>query len=411
MKTETVTFKGAGGHTLSGRLERPAGVPRAWAVFAHCFTCSKESAAAVRVSRALAAHGFAVLRFDFGGIGASGGDFLTATFSSNVDDLVAAADYLRTEHGRPALLIGHSLGGAAVLAAAGKIEDALGVVTISAPADVAHVEQNFAGAVQEIEAHGAAAVKLGGKMFTISREHLRDFRNQPQAKRIASLRKALLVLHAPTDDLVGIDNATAIFMSARHPKSFVSLDNADHFLTRPEDAAYAADVIAGWSARYIPKPALKAHPEGAVVAEETGQGPYTNVIRSGAHILTADEPVDVGGDDTGPSPYDLLAASLAACKSMTMRMYARQKKWDVGRIAVSVKHDKVHAKDCVDVETREGKIDKFAVSIAIEGDLDETQRDRLIEISGKCPVHKTLNSEVKIHLVSPAEQAITESQT
>ena len=396
MKTDTVNFKSANGHNLSGRLERPVGAPRAWAVFAHCFTCSKESAAAVRVSRGLAAHGFAVLRFDFAGIGASGGKFADATFSSNVDDLVAAADYLRTEHGRPALLIGHSLGGAAVLAAADRIADAAAVVTISAPADVAHVEQNFSSALAAIESEGAADVKLGGKQFTITREHLRDYRNQPQAKRIAGLRKALLVLHAPTDDVVGVDNATAIFMSAKHPKSFISLDDANHFLTRPEDAAYAADVIAGWSARYIPKPALAKHPEGAVVAEETGAGPYANIIRSGAHILTADEPVDVGGNDTGPSPYDLLAASLAACKSMTMRMYARQKKWDVGRIAVSVKHDKVHAADCADCETRDGKIDLFKVGISFEGQLDAAQREKLLDISGKCPVHRTLQNEVKI---------------
>ncbi len=403
MKTENVTFKSAAGHDLSGRLERPAGTPRAWAVFAHCFTCSKESAAAVRVSRALAAHGFAVLRFDFAGIGASGGAFAEATFSTNVDDLVAAADHLRSVYGTPSLLIGHSLGGAAVLAAAERIPDAAAVVTISAPADVAHVEQNFADAIAANETEGEADVKLGGTLFTINREHLRDFRNQPQAKRIAGLRKALLVLHAPTDDLVGIDNATAIFMSAKHPKSFVSLDDANHFLTRPEDAAYAADVISGWSARYIPKPDLPKHPEGAVVAEETGAGPYSNIIRSGAHILTADEPVDVGGNDTGPSPYDLLAASLAACKSMTMRMYANQKKWDVGRITVSVKHDKVHAADCADAETREGKIDLFKVGITFDGALDAAQREKLIGISGKCPVHRTLQSEVKIVTASASE--------
>ncbi|MBK8198855.1 MAG: alpha/beta fold hydrolase [Acidobacteria bacterium] len=396
MKTDTVTFTGAAGHVLSGRLERPPGAPRAWAVFAHCFTCSKESAAAVRVSRALAAHGFAVLRFDFAGIGASGGSFADTTFSSNVDDLVAAADYLRAEHGVPSMLIGHSLGGAAVLAAAARIPDAAAVVTLGAPADVAHVEHNFAGAVAAIEAEGAADVTLGGKMFTINRAHLKDFRNQPQAERIAGLRKALLVLHAPADHLVSIDNATAIFVAARHPKSFVSLDDADHFLTRPEDAAYAAEVIAGWSARYLPKPALPRHPEGAVVAEETGAGPYTNIIRSGAHILTADEPEDVGGNDAGPSPYDLLAASLAACKSMTMRMYANQKKWNVSRIAVSVKHDKVHAADCADCETREGKIDLFQVGLTLEGDLDAAQRAKLAEISAKCPVHRTLSSEVKI---------------
>lgn len=396
MRTQKVTFPNEAGHELAGRLERPAGTPRAWAVFAHCFTCSKESAAAVRVSRALAARGFAVLRFDFAGIGASDGAFSETSFSSNVDDLVAAADFLRTHHEAPSLLIGHSLGGAAVLAAAGRIPDAAAVISISAPADVAHVEQNFAASVAAIEQHGAAEVTLGGKPFTIHREHLRDYRNQPQADRIRNMRKPLLVLHSPTDSVVGVENATAIFMAARHPKSFVSLDDADHFLTREADAAYVADVIAGWSARFLPKAETRAHPEGAVIAEETGEGPYTNIIRSGVHTLAADEPTDVGGNDTGPSPYDLLAASLAACKSMTMRMYASQKGWDVSRIAVSVKHDKVHAADCKDVETREGKIDKFEVGISLEGGLDTTQKARLVDIASRCPVHRTLQSEVVI---------------
>lgn len=402
MKTETVTFPGAAGQTLSGRLERPVGVPRAWAVFAHCFTCGKESAAATRVSRALATHGFAVLRFDFAGIGHSDGAFAQTTFSSNVDDLVAAADFIRSAYGPPSLLIGHSLGGAAVLAAAGRIADAAAVVTIGAPADVAHVEQNFAEAVDTIEAHGAADVKLGGKPFTISRDFLQDIRNQPQLDRIAALRKALLILHAPGDSVVGIENATVVFRAAKHPKSFVSLDKADHFLTRPEDAAYAADVIAGWSARYVPMPPMPVHPEGHVVAEETGDGLYANLVHSGRHMILADEPRDVGGQDLGPSPYDLLAASLAACKSMTMRMYANQKKWDVTRIAVAVKHDKIHAADCADCETREGKIDVFTVSITLEGNLDDAQRARMIEISGKCPVHRTLSGEVKVRTQATA---------
>lgn len=400
MKTETVTFVGGGRQELAGRIERPAGTPRAWAIFAHCFTCSKDSVAAVRVSRALTAHGFGVLRFDFAGIGASGGKFEHTTFSSNVDDVVAAADYVRSAYGSPALLIGHSLGGAAVLAAAGLIADAKAVVTIGAPADVAHIEHNFADAVAEIETEGAARVSLGGKMFTVRQELLEDIRSQPQMQRISGMRKALLILHAPGDMTVGIENATAIYRAAKHPKSFISLDGADHFLSKAEDATYAADVITAWASRYVPMPAAAGHPEGHVVAEETGDGAYTNLVRSGRHAFFADEPVDVGGVDAGPSPYDLLAASLAACKSMTMRMYANRKKWKVDRIAVSVKHDKVHAADCADCETREGegKIDVFTVSITLAGDLDETQRAKLIEISGKCPVHRTLTSEVKIRL-------------
>jgi len=398
MKTETVTFVGGGGQELAGRIERPAGTPRAWAIFAHCFTCSKDSVAAVRVSRALTAHGFGVLRFDFAGIGASGGKFEHTTFSSNVDDVVAAADYVRSVYGATALLIGHSLGGAAVLAAAGRIADAKAVATIGAPADVAHIEHNFADAVAEIETEGAARVSLGGKMFTVRRELLEDIRNQPQMQRISAIRKALLILHAPGDMTVGIENATTIYRAAKHPKSFISLHGADHFLSKAEDAAYAADVITAWAARYVPMPEPAGHSEGHVVAEETGDGAYTNLVRSGRHAFLADEPVDVGGADAGPSPYDLLSASLAACKSMTLRMYANQKKWKVDRIAVSVKHDKVNAADCADCETREGKIDVFTVAITLEGDLDETQRARLIEISGKCPVHRTLTSEVKIRL-------------
>ncbi len=399
MKTEILTFPGAHGQTLSGRLEHPTGAPRARAIFAHCFTCSKESVAAVRVSRALAEQGFAVLRFDFAGLGASSGAFEETTFSSNVDDLVAAADYLRSAYGSPDLLIGHSLGGAAVLAAAGRIADAAAVVTIGAPADVAHVEQHFAEAVAAIETHGAADVNLGGRPFTLRRELLEDIRNQPQMQRIAEMRKALLVLQAPGDALVGIDNATTIFRAAKHPKSFVALDGADHFLSKPADAVYAAQVIAAWAGRYIPAAESAGHPEGAVVAEETGDGPYTNLVHAGKHFLLADEPLDVGGKDLGPSPYDLLAASLAACKSMTMRMYADHKKWPVERIAVSVKHEKVHAEDCADCETREGKIDTFTVGITLEGDLDEAQRARMIEIAEKCPVHRTLSGDVKIRLV------------
>ncbi len=399
MKTEPFIFAGAGGAQLVGRLERPDGALRAYALFAHCFTCGKDSSASVRVSRALAERGIATLRFDFAGIGASGGSFAETTFTSNVDDLVAAADALRVRFQAPALLIGHSLGGAAVIAAASRIPEARAVVTIGAPADAAHVAHHFSEAVAAIQAHGAADVTLGGRSLTIGRAFVDDIAMQPQRDRIAALRRALLVLHAPQDAVVGVDNASAIFLAARHPKSFISLDDADHFLSRPSDAAYAAGVIAGWAERYLPAPAeasALAAGDGWVSVGETGDGQFRNEVQVGRHRFLAGEPVALGGDDAGPTPYDLLAASLGACKSITVRMYADQKGWPLARVGARVRHNKIHAADCADCETSAGKIDEFRVEMSFEGALSPEQRARLMEIADKCPVHRTLHAEVKV---------------
>ena len=393
--TERIQFEGSQNAGLAARLDLPEGEPRAYALFAHCFTCSKDVFAAARISAGLAERGFAVLRFDFTGLGASDGDFANTNFSSNVEDLIRAADWLRDNRRAPDLLVGHSLGGAAVLAAAGEIPEAKAVATVGAPADPAHVAHNFKADIGRIEAEGAAEVRLAGRTFTIRRQFLEDIEGQRLAERIGSMKKALIVFHAPLDATVGIDNAAAIFMAAKHPKSFVSLDNADHLLTRRADAVYVADVLSSWAARYLPKPETAAQrslqPEpGELIVYEAGTGKFAQVVDDGEHRLLADEPEAVGGTDTGPTPYGYLAAALGACTTMTLRLYADRKRWPVEWIATRVRHEKIHAEDCAECETRTGKIDKLGRSIEVWGDLDADQRARLLEIADKCPVHQTL---------------------
>ncbi len=391
-------FDGSKGAKLAARLDLPAGTIRAYALFAHCFTCSKDIAAARHIAGALSADGIAVLRFDFTGLGGSGGDFSSTDFSSNVGDLVRAADYLRQEFEAPQILIGHSLGGAAVLSAAKAVPEARAVVTIGAPSDAGHVIHNFHGSVDEIRAKGVAKVDLGGRDFTIRKEFLEDLETQNVRDNAASLGKALLVMHAPLDQTVSVDNAADIFVAAKHPKSFVSLDKADHLLTRGTDAAYAAKVIAGWVSGY-----LEPHAEGVdetgrqgVEVRETGLGKFQTTVVSGQHRMLADEPESVGGLDSGPSPYDYLSAALGTCTVMTLRMYADRKGLAVDRIGATVLHAKVHAADCEDCadEVREkgGRIDRFERLITLEGDLDTVTRARLLEIADKCPVHRTLEA-------------------
>ncbi len=400
MPSVRVDFPGSLGHPLAGRLDTPDNTPRAWALFAHCFTCSKDTKAAAYIARALADAGFGVLRFDFTGLGDSGGDFSNTHFSSNVDDLVAAADWLRAERGAPALLVGHSLGGAAVLAAAHRIADARAVATIGAPCDPAHVTHQFGPDLSLIEADGQARVKLAGREFTIRRSFVDDISGQPQVERIRALRRPLLVLHAPLDRIVKIDNARHLFEAALHPKSFVSLDGADHLLTRVADSRYAAGVIAAWASRYLPEAPAAPKPEalehGTVFVSERGTGNFAVSIQAGRHTLVGDEPASVGGDDAGPSPYELLLAALGECTVMTLRMYARQKQWPLEDTRVTLTHNKIHAADCADCETREGKIDRIERVIELIGALDDAQRARLMEIADRCPVHRTLHAEVTV---------------
>jgi putative redox protein len=398
-KSEKVTFTGAEGQTLAARLDLPQGRPRAYALFAHCFTCNKDIFAAARIAGGLAERGFAVLRFDFTGLGASEGDFANTNFSSNVEDLVRAADFLREAYEAPKLLIGHSLGGAAVLAAAGRVPEAKAVATVGAPAEPAHVAAHFTAARPEIEAAGEAEVLLVGRPFRIKKQFLEDIEKHRLADAIGGLKKALMVFHAPRDATVGIDNASAIFLAAKHPKSFVSLDDADHLLSRKSDAIYVAEVLAAWAGRYLG--AAEAAPElraraGEVIVEETGEGTFTQRIAAGRHQLRADEPESVGGLDSGPGPYDLLLAGLGACTSMTLRMYAERKGLPLERTRVTLTHDKIHAEDCADCETKEGKIDRIERRIQMTGDLTAEQRKRLLEIADKCPVHRTLHSEIVI---------------
>lgn len=408
MHAEPFDFPNSEGDRLNALLVEPVGVPTGYALFAHCFTCSKDSRAARWIADALAARGIAVLRFDFTGLGSSEGDFANTDFSSNVADLVAAADHLRTTRRAPVLLVGHSLGGAAVLAAAARIPEARAVVTIGAPSDPSHVTNLFADRITAIRERGDGEVCVGGRPFRIRSDFLDDVAEQRLLEQVAALHKALLILHAPTDQVVSIDNATTLFTAARHPKSFVSLDDADHLLSRRRDARYAGDVIATWAQRYIPEASDTTPADGEVVVSETGQGRFQQSITVGPHRLIADEPVDVGGLNSGPSPYDLLLAGLGACTAMTLRMYADRKSLALEHVSVQLRHGKIHAADCETCETSKGQIDRIERLITLEGDLDEPTRARLLEIADKCPVHRTLTSEVDIRTqlaggLSPAE--------
>jgi len=401
MPTERFQFEGEGGHQLAAALDLPDGQPVAYALFAHCFTCGKDVLAAKRIAVALAARGIATLRFDFTGLGSSEGDFANSTFSSNVADLVRAADRLRETGKAPAILIGHSLGGAAILAAAGQIAEAKAVVTIAAPSDPSHVTGLFKDHVDNIRAQGEAKVSLAGRPFTIKREFLDDVAEHSLMDKIAHLHKALLVMHSPTDDTVGIDNATRIFVTAKHPKSFVSLSGADHLLSDRRDSAYVADVIAAWATRYVDLATVEGAAEATdkprqVVVRETRASKFQNTVSIGPHHLLADEPRSTGGDDTGPGPYDFVLAGLGACKSMTMRLYADRKSFPLERATVTLKHNKIYARDCEECETKEGMLDQIEVAIGLEGPLDADQRKRILEIADKCPVHRTLTSEIRI---------------
>lgn len=400
MLAERFDFENRNGQRLAALLNRPTDAPRAVALFAHCFACGKDVQAAQRIAEGLVAQGIAVLRFDFTGLGASEGEFSNATLVSHVADLVSAADHLRNTLQAPAILIGHSLGGAAVVAAAAEIPEARAVVTISAPADPAHVKGLVQGRRMDAGERDDVEVRLGGRAFRLARAFLDDTSERQLVERLGTLRKALLVFHSPTDPVVSIDSASAIFLAAKHPKSFVSLAGADHLLSQPGDAAYVANVVAAWAARYleqtVPADAEAAAAENAVLVRETGNGKFQQSIRAGQHVLTADEPVSVGGLDSGPDPYDLLLAALGACTTMTLRLYADRKSLPLEQASVHLSHSKIHAEDCESCETKEGKVDRIDRIVTLKGKLDSEQRARLMEIADKCPVHRTLKSEIEI---------------
>ncbi|MCZ6887084.1 MAG: bifunctional alpha/beta hydrolase/OsmC family protein [Gammaproteobacteria bacterium] len=395
---QRITFANSAGEQLAASLELPDRPVRAFALFAHCFTCGKDIAAATRITRTLAANGFGVLRFDFTGLGGSEGDFANTNFSSNVSDLLAAAEYLRTEHQAPRLLIGHSLGGTAVLAAAPEIEESLAVVTIGAPASPEHVIRQFQQDVPEIEAEGDAVVSLAGREFRIQQQFLEDLRSHPLTDRLGDLKKALLVFHAPFDATVAVEQATRIFTAAKHPKSFVSLDSADHLLSKLEDAQYVADTLSAWVQRYLPDTTPADTPEvpGGQVLVSEGNQRFLREVSSDDHAWVADEPKRVGGDNLGPDPYEHLLAALGTCTSMTLRMYANRKQWPLDDVQVQLKHTREHARDCEECEEKPARLDVLSQVIRLHGALDVAQRARLMEIADRCPVHRTLEGDLRI---------------
>lgn len=398
MAAEKVEFKGENGNTLRGilHLSNKPGSP--FALFAHCFTCSKDLKAISTLSKRLAQKGISVLRFDFTGLGESEGEFSDTGFSTNVGDIVSAAGFLEKNYSPVDILIGHSLGGAAVLQSSEHIPSAKAVVTIASPSEPSHVKKILKTGIEEISRTGEGVVNIAGRSFRIKKEFLDDLESHSMERKITNLRKALLVMHSPIDNIVGIDNATAIFVPAKHPKSFISLDNADHLLSRRNDAEYAAEVIASWSERYIKSPgdgATSSSGQGDVEVVN-GKFGYTTYISVNGHEMTVDEPVNLGGDDLGADPYSYLLGALGSCTAITIRMYSERKNWRLENIRIVLNHEKIHASDCAECETAEGKVDRIDRKIILEGDLSEEQKSRLLEIADKCPVHKSLKSEISI---------------
>jgi uncharacterized OsmC-like protein/alpha/beta superfamily hydrolase len=393
------------GLTLSGALETPESAVRCYAIFAHCFTCGKDVAAASRIARALTASGIAVLRFDFTGLGNSDGDFANTNFSSNLQDLLAAVDFLRKEYAAPQLLIGHSLGGAAILAMATDVPEAKAVVTIGAPHSAEHVTHNFRASLSEIEQAGEARVELGNRQFLIKKQFLEDLDKHPVGD-LGNLRKALLVMHSPLDATVAIEEAEKIYVAARHPKSFISLDDADHLLTRKRDSEYAAETIAAWASRYLPSP---DHSPGVSVEKgrvrvEEKDHKFAQHVSSDSHYWLADEPRSVGGTNTGPDPYEHLLAALGACTSMTLRMYATRKKLPLENVVVELQHSRDYLEDCENCEEKPMQIDVLERTLTLQGSLSEEERARLLQIADRCPVHRTLHNNLQVRTVLVDEQ-------
>ncbi len=400
MRSQKIEFQNATGHTLSARLEFPPdSKPHAFAIFAHVFTGNKSLSATRHISRALTQFGIGVLRFDFTGLGESEGDFADTNFSSNVDDLLSASQYLEKHYEAPKILIGHSLGGAAVIFASSQLPNIQAVATVGAPSEPAHVAHLLHDKIDDIEKKGVADVSIGGRKFTIKKQFLEDLQSKNMFEILRKLKKPILVLHSPQDSVVEIENAAKIYHAAHHPKSFVSLDGADHMLTNKMDAAYVGELVASWVSRYVPQPEQEDLKTDAQVAAKLGSIGYTAEIKAGKHHMLADESEKLGGDDFGPSPYQYLSVALSACTVMTLQMYARRKKWPLEEVIVHVDHGKKYVEDCMSCEEPHSKLDHFDKKIELIGDLSQSQIDRLLEIADKCPVHRTLHKEIRINTV------------
>ena len=398
MSTEKITFENSRGEKLSARIELPIDrKPHNFAIFAHCFTCNKNFRAVRYITRALTAEGFGVLSFDFTGLGMSEGDFAETTFSTSVDDLTCAANYLKANYQSPTLVIGHSLGGAAVILAASQFDEIKSVVTIGTPSAPQHVKHLLQSSIEEIKETGEAEVIIGGRPFRVKREFLEDLDEQNLLNIVQSMRKSFLFLHSPQDQIVGIENAAELYKAAKHPKSFISLDGADHLLSNEKDACYAGDVIGNWATRYleIPEPRELSTKSHIVAYLDTSEN-FSTEIKADQHRLIADEPTSFGGNDFGPSPYQLVASGLAACTVMTLKLYAAHKKWNLREVYCHIRHEKTHILDCEDCESPKAKIDKFTRELEFVGDLDDEQRQRLLEIADRCPVHRTLEGMAHI---------------
>lgn len=396
MRFKKVSFKNSDGQALSGRLDFPLiGKPKAYVLFAHCFTCSKNLKSVDHISNAFTLQGMAVLRFDFTGLGQSKGEFADTNFSSNLSDLKDAYSFLEKYYEAPQIMVGHSLGGAAVLHVSGELKNVKAVATIGAPSTSDHVAHLLENGKKELEEKGEADVNIGGRTFKMKKQFLDDLEEKKGESVIKNLKRSLLVIHSPQDKIVGIENAQEIYVEAMHPKSFVSLDGSDHLMTKEADARYAGSIISSWSSRYIKVQEQEEAPEGEVWTRVGAKGFTTEVI-AGRHQMIADEPPSVGGADEGPTPYGYLLSGLGACTAMTLRMYADHKKIDLQEVEVKLTHDKIHQQDGENSESSKGKIDQIKRKIKLIGDLTDEQRKRLIEIADRCPVHKTLEGKPEI---------------
>ncbi|MEN2283160.1 alpha/beta fold hydrolase [Algoriphagus sp. SE2] len=407
MNPVKLTFKNRKGLDLAAHLYMPLDQnPRFYAVFAHCFTCSQNFSAVKRISTSLSQQGIAVLSFDFTGLGWSDGEFVDSTFSSNISDLLDASDFLEKEYEVPKMLVGHSLGGAAVLYSSFELASVEAVVTIGAPAFPGHVKNLFKDGISKIKEKGSAEVSIGGRPFRVSKQFLEDLEQKPLEKMLKNLKKSILIMHSPQDEIVGIQNAAEIYNAARHPKSFISLNGADHMVSKKSDSEYAGEVIASWSKRYVSLDKTDENlydTEGNQVKVRLSGPGFTTEIKTPHHHMIADEPIEVGGDNLGPNPYDFLMASLGSCTAMTLKMYAERKQWKLNEVTVFLNHDKVHLKDSKNPSEKESKVSRFTRLISLEGELDEEQRQRLLEISNRCPVHRTLEEDIVIQTLLKKE--------